>query len=918
MSGDDDDQDGSSDGMTKTKLRIISRIVYYAFFVMVAMSIIMMIVNGYNSLNGMCILRYATDPTSGTLTSSSVVSSKSIALNANGNYSSITTVQSSGTMTYTPDPSGYNQWLNLGSVGNVGTNNTNTITLTITGNISLCKSYLPFYDVQNNTTPGSLGTSARAAYNMNIPIPRIEDTQTLALKFPANSMQWRNIAEVFLGDEIQVIAGPAYDSTNTTQLTNMQMPDAFTNNLTPSVSCAPTVNPVDPICGRFTPFAGNYQYANGCGPATATFPTGGCGCDERNAGICDKEDHFQWKNGTAATSSTNLGTPAYAGCYYDDGDRGGSSTSDVETVKNYLLNGIGGGSCTCGHNIGEYGCAPTGICPYPFTDTNSINAYLIANAVTWGPTKTTATFAAAPEAYNPAALYTASAIGNIFPAPESSGTVEITASNFGNYYNYYNGPQGPGAIPTCSTYNPNYTGATTRTEIGPNGIQAIVNSYYFWLINGNGLVARLDTDYVSNGGSSASWSAVPPTSQTTLGSNYTPLVPALTTPTQTDTIAASDTAAYAATPNVAAPNGSIIYTKTYASSDMTNANNMLLQFMYLDYGLPSLSSQNTGGYVLYINHTKCKRTNGQSQDDVVSARGQIQYYILPSEYNPNTTQASILSSYQSGNLDFNTTNKASITVDSSIFSDSSTANLWLIINNNPSDAADSTGSYNVQFNTNEPVGEFTSTVITPLINSAVTILNNVGSQIFAKLTCYGQDDKSACFDFFTYIKALLTLYIFVFGALFLLGKTEFNKEDILNRMIKIIFIAGLINGSTFEFMQANIIPAILNFPAQMISNFNGFAPSDPFSFLDDVLDKILLNKVTVFQLLALLSFGITGVAMFLICCMSIFLFLMAALQGICTYIFALMIVAFLLGLTPFFLVFMLFESTKSMFQKMVQ
>ncbi len=895
-------------GSTKAKLRAIGKLIIPIIIIMICLSVVMMIANGYHNMNSMCWLRYAIDSRSGALTGTAIVASKSFDLNANGNYETVT-INSSNYSTYAgdgssiqscinqctaqnltvctcSDPSGWGKWVNAGSVGNPSVSR--SISLTVTGSVSLCKSYLPYYDVQTGLKPpDTVGTGVPY---QNIPIPRIEDQQTLALRFPANTREWRNVAEVFIGDQIQVYVGPAYDSTNLTTISKVQMPDAFTNNKTTPADCSPGVNPADPICGRVSPFAGGYKYINACNePATVNYPAG---CYNSCGYWDDSACHWNWDGNT--------------GGHCDEHEGCGMEPLDVNAVRGYLKFGT---------DVYHDGCGWTGIKALPSTDPASINAYITANVVTWGPSyvSVSSPLLSPPEAYNPAIP------GNVFPNPGASGTAKITSANFSNYYHYYspNYNTGPGAAPTCSTYNPNYTGATTSTKMGPAGMRAIVNKYYFWLANGNGLVARLDADYVSKGDISPSVSVKAPTNKTTLGSNFTPLTPISAESSNNITIAASNTLAYATatstTGGVLAPGGQKIYTGSYTSADISSESSNLLQFRYLDYG--TTSSFNTGGYVLYINHTKCKRSNGKFFDDVITARGKIEYYIIPTMRDPNVDSSSTLAPYQSGFLDLNSNNTISLDIDSDKFIAGDQPNLWLKIKNYENDYQDSAGKYTIQFNTREPVGLFTNTVIMPLIKSTTQILHNAGSQIFANLTCHGAVDQSKCFDFFKYIRALLTLYVFMFGAMFLLGKVEIDREDVFNRMIKITIIAGLINGTTFDFMQESIIPGILGFPAQMIANFDGFSPSDPFSFLDDVLSKILLNKLTVFQLLTLLSFGITGVAMFLITCIAILIFLAATLQVICTYIFAMMLVAFLLGLTPFFLVFMLFETTKSLFQK---
>ena len=74
--------------------------------------------------------------------------------------------------------------------------------------------------------------------------------------------------------------------------------------------------------------------------------------------------------------------------------------------------------------------------------------------------------------------------------------------------------------------------------------------------------------------------------------------------------------------------------------------------------------------------------------------------------------------------------------------------------------------------------------------------------IFKNMTCYkGLGGEGNCTNFFTYIKAILILYIMTFGMMFLLGMVKISQTDLVIRVIKIAFVSGLMNDSTFEFFN---------------------------------------------------------------------------------------------------------------------
>lgn len=329
-------------------------------------------------------------------------------------------------------------------------------------------------------------------------------------------------------------------------------------------------------------------------------------------------------------------------------------------------------------------------------------------------------------------------------------------------------------------------------------------------------------------------------------------------------------------------------------------------------------SKHTGGYVLGIKHTKCRRINGNSFDDpVVQARGKIEYKIVPGGEDPNTT-----GSYATYEL------KPSDDKGNAEVIMSQAGNVWMKIYNKDEEYKESYGKYKVQMFTSEPVGSFTLQILTPLFGLLQQKVQDASETVFKNMTCYG--GKSNCTNFFTYIKAVLILYVMTFGAMFLLGMVRINHQELLIRIVKIALVSGLMNDSTFEFFNTYIFDIVRHFSDGVMSNMAGYSMftststdtkliiTNPFMFLDAVMSKILFSKTFSAQLFSFLSMGMSGLIYFVITFIAVAIVVITALRAIAVYIMAFMATAVLIGLAPLFLTFMLFDFTRYLFENWVR
>lgn len=354
--------------------------------------------------------------------------------------------------------------------------------------------------------------------------------------------------------------------------------------------------------------------------------------------------------------------------------------------------------------------------------------------------------------------------------------------------------------------------------------------------------------------------------------------------------------------------------------------NSNIEKSYLQYRLWSPTSQdaskNTGGYVLNIKQTKCYRENGNSFNDTFDDRGQVQYIIVPASEDPNSkdSNGNPIKSYSATGINVDSDGKATppITANKAGY-------IWMKILNDPKDYKDSDGSYKVHFSTFLKVGSFTIKVMEPLLQLFKTKVQGAATSIFKNMVCYKATDNSSCTNFFTYIKAILILYVMTYGAMFLLGFAKINQKELVIRIAKIGIVSGLMNGNTFEFFNNYLFDAITGFSDSIIANMSGYSLftstntiSNPFMFLDAVMSKIFFSQTFIAQLLALLSLGLSGIIYFIITFIAVGIVIITALRAIAVYIMAFMATCILIGTAPLFISFLLFDFTRYLFDNWVR
>lgn len=326
----------------------------------------------------------------------------------------------------------------------------------------------------------------------------------------------------------------------------------------------------------------------------------------------------------------------------------------------------------------------------------------------------------------------------------------------------------------------------------------------------------------------------------------------------------------------------------------------------------------TGGYVVNIKQTKCIANDGallKDYDDYKN-RGQIKYLITESD---DLNKQDIKSRSKTGELiQINNFGEGK-------FHSANEGTLWLYLDNKPKDYENSFGEYGISvdftYKTDQQGG-----IINKLFGNLKKRINDVMKASFKKMTNFKTNKADATgHNFFNYIRALLILYVMIYGFMFLLGAVKISQYDLVVRVVKIAIVAGLLNGQTYEFFNQYVFGFVTGFCDQILSSLSGdnlFSgdkeASNPMIFLENIMRRIFGETFAV-QSFALFSKGIFGIVYYFIIMLSVIILVINVIKAIAVYILSYLALALLLGiLAPLFLSFLLFETTKEIAHNLIK
>ncbi|MDG1437078.1 MAG: hypothetical protein P8P83_04820 [Rickettsiaceae bacterium] len=212
----------------KNQSNVIYALIAIAVMIMLLCYVIMLLIP-IDLTNG-CLYRYSVEENGSNLGADHVVNTS--ILNANGSGSSLIDIDNPTTS--------YGRWINTG----MEVSEQQIVKYQISGEVSLCKAYLPQNNLQN--------TSGRDSSGEKIPIPRINDSGTppVTIYFDATTDDWRNLTQVFKDD--QIVVSLAQEQKLSSSTLNNSIIGSITKD------CSEGKSSYDPICGKYSIWNGQY------------------------------------------------------------------------------------------------------------------------------------------------------------------------------------------------------------------------------------------------------------------------------------------------------------------------------------------------------------------------------------------------------------------------------------------------------------------------------------------------------------------------------------------------------------------------------------------------------------------------------------------------------------------------------------
>jgi len=163
------------------------------------------------------------------------------------------------------------------------------------------------------------------------------------------------------------------------------------------------------------------------------------------------------------------------------------------------------------------------------------------------------------------------------------------------------------------------------------------------------------------------------------------------------------------------------------------------------------------------------------------------------------------------------------------------------------------------------------------------------------------------------VKAILTLYIFLTGAGFLIGIVHFTAWEILNRIIKILIIAAMLSPNSWNYFSGYLFNIFI-YGANQIIGMIEYAATGGYTSGGESVIALLFAEETLIKLSSLLWFDWHGIVYILMFLFLLLLVVYIYLKAWIFFITAFLFVGVMLSLTPIFLCFMLFGWTNHLYK----
>lgn len=189
---------------------------------------------------------------------------------------------------------------------------------------------------------------------------------------------------------------------------------------------------------------------------------------------------------------------------------------------------------------------------------------------------------------------------------------------------------------------------------------------------------------------------------------------------------------------------------------------------------------------------------------------------------------------------------------------------------------------------------------------------SVAGALFAQITNQN--------TFVTIIRASLSLFVIIYGLSFMLGIVQSTYMEFLTRIIKFGVVLTLLTPAAWGYFYNTVGLFFQNGTNWLIGisaqfALNGIAivdPTKPFMLLDYAIATAFSSKMFV-TIVAMFYTPPYGFVFGFLVLMGLMSFVSAIFQGVWIYLMSMIIRAFLFGLAPIFIPFVLFSRTRHLF-----
>ena len=168
-------------------------------------------------------------------------------------------------------------------------------------------------------------------------------------------------------------------------------------------------------------------------------------------------------------------------------------------------------------------------------------------------------------------------------------------------------------------------------------------------------------------------------------------------------------------------------------------------------------------------------------------------------------------------------------------------------------------------------------------------------------------------------KASLTLYVTIFGLMFVMGALKLTAVEVVTRIFKITVVAFMLRPESWDFFNKNFFNAFIDgidfFATSVVGATS--SKSNIFGFIDPIFDKYTNGRIWGLLFIQLLQIqnGLAFIAIITI--YSLITYFRAILEVIIGYVLAFIGLTVMISLAPFFIILMLFEKTKPLFENWI-